>query len=96
MTRAIPGLGCNTDGMELAPGIAVDDAALEAFCQTNGVRRLGLFGSALAANCAQTATSIFSWSSSRVGFPVSCSWPALNWSWPSCSAEKSTSARPVT
>lgn len=47
MTRAIPVLGCNTDGMELAPGIAVDDAALEAFCQTNGVRRLGLFGSAL-------------------------------------------------
>ncbi len=33
--------------MELAPGITIDDAVLEAFCRTNGIRRLGLFGSAL-------------------------------------------------
>ncbi|MGH3907407.1 MAG: nucleotidyltransferase family protein [Pseudonocardiaceae bacterium] len=33
--------------MELAPGIAVDEDALRAFCRANGVRRLGLFGSAL-------------------------------------------------
>ncbi len=33
--------------MELAPGVAVDDDVLTAFCRTNGVRRLGLFGSAL-------------------------------------------------
>lgn len=47
MVRAIPGLDCNTDGMELAPGITIDDAVLEAFCRRNGIRRLGLFGSAL-------------------------------------------------
>lgn len=33
--------------MELVPGIVVDDEALHAFCRANGVRRLGLFGSAL-------------------------------------------------
>lgn len=33
--------------MELAPGVAVDDDVLTAFCRANGVRRLGLFGSAL-------------------------------------------------
>jgi len=33
--------------MELAPGVTIDDAVLEAFCRRNGVRRLGLFGSAL-------------------------------------------------
>ncbi len=33
--------------MELAPGVRIDDNVLEMFCRTNGVRRLGLFGSAL-------------------------------------------------
>src|SRR5438105_3466651 len=33
--------------MQLAPGITIDDEALRSFCQSNGVRRLGLFGSAL-------------------------------------------------
>jgi predicted nucleotidyltransferase len=33
--------------MQLAPGVAVDEDALRTFCQANGVRRLGLFGSAL-------------------------------------------------
>ncbi|MGH9230422.1 MAG: nucleotidyltransferase family protein [Acidimicrobiales bacterium] len=33
--------------MDLAPGVTIDDAALNAFCRENGVRRLGLFGSAL-------------------------------------------------
>ncbi len=33
--------------MELAPGVTIDDAVLEAFCRRSGVRRLGLFGSAL-------------------------------------------------
>lgn len=33
--------------MELAPGVTIDDDILETFCRTNGVRRLGLFGSAL-------------------------------------------------
>lgn len=33
--------------MELAPGVTIDDDVLEAFCRANGVRRLGLFGSAL-------------------------------------------------
>jgi uncharacterized protein len=33
--------------MELAPGVAVDNEQLAAFCRANGVRRLGLFGSAL-------------------------------------------------
>ncbi len=47
MVRAMPGHDCNTDGMELAPGVTIDDAVLEAFCRTNGIRRLGLFGSAL-------------------------------------------------
>jgi uncharacterized protein len=47
MACAVPGLDCNTGGMELAPGVTIDDAVLEAFCKTNGVRRLGLFGSAL-------------------------------------------------
>ncbi len=33
--------------MELAPGVTIDDDVLHAFCRLNGVRRLGLFGSAL-------------------------------------------------
>jgi predicted nucleotidyltransferase len=33
--------------MELAQGVVVDDEALASFCRANGVRRLGLFGSAL-------------------------------------------------
>lgn len=33
--------------MVVAPGIAVDDEVLSAFCRENGVRRLRLFGSAL-------------------------------------------------
>jgi predicted nucleotidyltransferase len=32
--------------VELAPGVTINDV-LAAFCHTNGVRRLGLFGSAL-------------------------------------------------
>ncbi len=39
--------GCNTGNVELAPGVTIDDDVLEMFCRTNGVRRLGLFGSAL-------------------------------------------------
>ena len=41
------GRGCHTGSVELAPGVVVDDEKLKAFCQSNGVRRLGLFGSAL-------------------------------------------------
>ena len=33
--------------VELAPGVSIDDDVLMTFCRTNGVRRLGLFGSAL-------------------------------------------------
>lgn len=33
--------------MELAPGVTIDEDVLGTFCRTNGVRRLGLFGSAL-------------------------------------------------
>ncbi len=33
--------------MDLAPGVTIDDDVLAAFCRTNGVQRLGLFGSAL-------------------------------------------------
>ncbi len=33
--------------MDLAPGIRVDDEVPGAFCRANGVRRLGVFGSAL-------------------------------------------------
>jgi predicted nucleotidyltransferase len=33
--------------VELAPGVTINDDVLAAFCHTNGVRRLGLFGSAL-------------------------------------------------
>lgn len=33
--------------MELAPGVTIDEDVLAAFCRTNGVRRIGLFGSAL-------------------------------------------------
>lgn len=33
--------------MELAPGVSVDDQRLHVFCSTHGIRRLGLFGSAL-------------------------------------------------
>lgn len=33
--------------MELAPGVVIDQAALSTFCRANGIRRLGLFGSAL-------------------------------------------------
>ena len=33
--------------MEITPGVAVDDAALEGFCRRNGVRQMRLFGSAL-------------------------------------------------
>jgi predicted nucleotidyltransferase len=39
--------GCNTGDVELAPGVTIDEDVLAAFCRTNGVRRLGLFGSAL-------------------------------------------------
>ncbi len=38
---------CDTCDMELAPGVVVEDEALRAFCEGHGVRRLGLFGSAL-------------------------------------------------
>lgn len=33
--------------MNVAPGVTVDDDDLRLFCRSNGVRRLGLFGSAL-------------------------------------------------
>lgn len=33
--------------MELAHGVVLDDEALAAFCAEHGIRRLGLFGSAL-------------------------------------------------
>lgn len=33
--------------MELAPGVSIDDERLQAFCSAYGIRRLGLFGSAL-------------------------------------------------
>ena len=46
-SRACGGPSCHTGAMELAPGVVVDDDVLTAFCRTNGVRRLGLFGSAL-------------------------------------------------
>lgn len=45
--RARDAYGCNTGNVELAPGVTIDDNVLEMFCRTNGVRRLGLFGSAL-------------------------------------------------
>ncbi len=41
------GRGWHTDAVDLAPGVVFDDETLKAFCQSNGVRRLGLFGSAL-------------------------------------------------
>lgn len=34
--------------MLLAPGIEIDDTVLATFCREHGIRRLGLFGSALA------------------------------------------------
>jgi len=33
--------------MELAPGVSIDDERLQVFCSAHGIRRLGLFGSAL-------------------------------------------------
>jgi len=45
--RAREPFGCNTGNVELAPGVTIDDDVLQTFCRTNGVRRLGLFGSAL-------------------------------------------------
>lgn len=33
--------------MELAPGVGIDDELLQVFCSEHGIRRLGLFGSAL-------------------------------------------------
>lgn len=33
--------------MELAPGVSIDEGRLRAICSANGIRRLGLFGSAL-------------------------------------------------
>ena len=33
--------------MLLAPGIEIDDTVLATFCREHGIRRLGLFGSAL-------------------------------------------------
>lgn len=33
--------------MELAPGVAVEDEVLRGYCRAHGIRRLGLFGSAL-------------------------------------------------
>ena len=45
--RARDPYGCNTGNVELAPGVTIADDVLETFCRANGVRRLGLFGSAL-------------------------------------------------
>lgn len=36
--------------MEVAPGVALDDEVLKALCSARGIRRLGLFGSALRGN----------------------------------------------
>lgn len=33
--------------MELAPGVSIADERLQVFCRAHGIRRLGLFGSAL-------------------------------------------------
>ena len=33
--------------MELAPGVSIGEERLHAFCRAHGIRRLGLFGSAL-------------------------------------------------
>lgn len=33
--------------MEIRPGLAIDDAALHAFCRRHAIRRLALFGSVL-------------------------------------------------
>jgi predicted nucleotidyltransferase len=33
--------------MELAPGVSIEEDRLQAFCAEHGIRRLGLFGSAL-------------------------------------------------
>ena len=33
--------------MELAPGVSIGEERLDAFCRAHGIRRLGLFGSAL-------------------------------------------------
>ncbi len=35
------------DGVELRPGLSLDDAFLAAFASTHGIRRLALYGSAL-------------------------------------------------
>ena len=35
------------DGVELRPGLSVDDAFLAAFAHAHGIRRIALFGSAL-------------------------------------------------
>lgn len=35
------------EGMDLAPGVQVDDDALQEFCRAHGIQRLALFGSAL-------------------------------------------------
>jgi len=38
---------CDTGAVEFAPGIDVDRDTLADFCRAHGIRRLGLFGSAL-------------------------------------------------
>lgn len=45
--RARDPCGCNTGNVELAPRVTIAEDVLETFCRTNGVRRLGLFGSTL-------------------------------------------------
>ncbi len=39
--------GATLAAMELAPGVAVNEDQLRSFCRAHGIRRLGLFGSAL-------------------------------------------------
>ena len=38
---------CETEAVELASGVTLDDEALALFCRRNGVRQVRLFGSAL-------------------------------------------------
>lgn len=39
--------GATLAAMELAPGVLVNEEELRSFCRAHGIRRLGLFGSAL-------------------------------------------------
>ena len=47
MSRAASTTGCDTDPVDVSPNVVLDEASLGAFCRAHGIRRLGLFGSAL-------------------------------------------------